>query len=225
MIVSNKTQLIFRAPGFNRQPSNSPKRIVLQKPMLCITARFRLLRSDIFVTKEHFMSPSGHMALGVPCPRSLFGNWLLAHITGFLEARMCVHTCVVPGARGFWEEATQPSGFLREGAPLWRSAQPGSAPGSSSTAGKAFLLSRPVSLRETKPTPQVSSVATLRRLTWQSVGTFTAFWKCSKQNYMHSKFISVLKVKRRNFYLCIHTNFYVSASQWGACLNGYTVCG
>lgn len=147
MIICSKTQLIFKAPGLNRQPSNSPKRSFLQKPVLCITARCRLLRSDIFVTQEHLIGPSGHMVLSMSCLRSLFGNWLLAHIAGFLEARVCVHTCVVPGARGFLEEAKQPRDFLREGAPLWRSAQPGSLPGNSFTAGKTFLLSGPVSLR------------------------------------------------------------------------------
>lgn len=147
MIVSSKTQLIFKAPGLNRQPSNSPKRSFLQKPMLCITARVWLLKSDIFVTQEHLIGSRGHMALGMSCPRSLFGNWLLTHIAGFLEPRICVHTCVVPGARRFLEEAKQPRDFLREGAPLWRSAQPGSLPGNSFTAGKTFLLSGPVSLR------------------------------------------------------------------------------
>ena len=115
MIISSKTQLIFEAPGLNRQPSSSPKRIFLQKPMLCITARFQLLRSDVFVTQEHFIGPSGHMALGMSCPRSLFGNWLLAYIAGFLEARICVHTWVVPGARGFLEEMSSPgTSFGRE---------------------------------------------------------------------------------------------------------------
>lgn len=152
MIISSKTQPIFKAPGLNRQPSNSPKRIFLQKPMLCITARFRLLRSDIFVTQEHFIGPSGHMVLGMSCPGSLFGSWLLVYIAGFLEARICVHTWVVPGARGFLEEMKQPRDFLREGAPLWRSAQPGSLPGNNFTAGKAFLLSGPVSFKK-KPSP------------------------------------------------------------------------
>lgn len=109
----------------------------------------------------------------------------------------------------------QPRDFLREGAPLWRSAQPGSLPENSFTAGKAFLLSGPVSFKK-KPSPLLRcplshSEAVNRLLTWQSVGTFTAFRKCSKQNYMHSKFISVLKVKRK-FYLCISTNFYLSTS-------------
>lgn len=208
MIVSNKTQLIFRAPGFNRQPSNSPKRIFLQKPMLCITARFRLLRSDIFVTKEHFISPSGHMALGVPCPRSLFGNWLLAHITGFLEARMCVHTRVVPGARGFSEEATQPSDFLREGAPLWRNAQPGSLPGSSFTAGKTFLLNGPVSLRRNQAHSSGVLCCHSEATNLAECGHFHSFLKVLKAKLYAFQVHSSLESKKEKF-LFMHTHKFL----------------
>lgn len=106
------------------------------------------------------------------------------------------HMCVVLGARKFLDEAKQPSGLLWDLASLWRKAQLGPLPGNNLAAGETFLLNRHSISEETRPLlgPHLSCSDTVnRQLIWQDVEAFTASWKCSKQIYLQSKLISVLK--------------------------------
>lgn len=141
---------------------------------------------------------------------------------------LCAHIC------GAWCQRTFGGGEAAQGLPSGGSSTLEKRP-ARVFARKQFHCRENIppqwpSVFKKKPSPLLRcplshSEAVNRGLTWQSMGTLTAFRKCSKQNYMHSKFISVLKGERRNFYLCISSNFYLSTSQWGARLNGYTVCG